>query len=96
MHGMMEAQGPARSPGVEQVKNVILHFCCGFCCEAVTVTLRCEGPNLEGEAARQTVSLPLACPTCGQDNELVFELCGRVRSVRRRTGAPAIPVPSLN
>jgi hypothetical protein len=96
MHGMMEAQGPARPHGVEQVKNVILHFCCCSCNEPVTVTLRCEGPNLEGEASRQTVSLPIACPTCGQDIELIFELCGRVRSVRRRTAAPALPIPSLN
>jgi hypothetical protein len=96
MHGMMEAHEPARSHGVAQVKNVILHFCCSFCGEPVSVTLRCEGPNLEGEAARQTVSLPIACPTCGQENELMFELSGRVRAVRRRAARPAIPVPSLN
>jgi hypothetical protein len=95
MHGMMEAHGPARSHSVEQVKNVILHFTCCFCSEPVTVTLRCQGPNLEGESARRSVSLPLACPTCGRDNELTFEISGRVRSVRPWT-APTLPEPSIN
>jgi hypothetical protein len=92
---MMGANQPAPQ-ALEPVLYVTLEFDCCHCGSPVSVTLRCEGRGLEGASARQVAALPLACPTCGQDVELLFEPRGRVRGVRPGAGRPGVPEPSCN
>jgi hypothetical protein len=75
---------------------VTLNFECCRCGEPVSVTLRCEGSGLEGDAGRQVATIPIACPDCGQGNALSFEPRGRVRGVRPCPLRQRVPAPSLN
>jgi hypothetical protein len=93
---MMRAHKSAGPQGLEPVVYVTLDFQCCGCGGPVSVTLRCEGRGMQGEAARQVAALPVACPGCGQENELFFEPRGRVRGVRPYAGRPGLPEPSLN
>jgi hypothetical protein len=75
--------------------RVTMDFACCGCDEPVSVTVQCQGEGLAGKAASLVASVNIPCPSCGQVNQLFFEPCGRVRSVRpycRR----ALPSPSLN
>ena len=79
-----------------QELTATLEFACCGCPQAVRVTVRCSGPDL-GRMGRTTLaSVRIPCPTCGQVNQLVFEPCGRVRSVRPYTSYRVVPEPSLN
>jgi hypothetical protein len=93
---MMKANQPASASGGQSLLFVSLDFNCCNCSGPVYVTLRCEGPGLEGAAARSVAAVRIPCPACGQVNELLFEPCGRVRDVRPWRNWPAIPTPSLN
>jgi len=76
--------------------NVTLDFRCCDCDHPVSVTVRCScrGKRREGQAPLASVNVP--CPDCGQVNHLLFEPCGRVRSVRPYTCFRAVPEPSAN
>ena len=73
-----------------------LEFACCGCPQAVRVTVQCSGPNLGRMGGTTLASVRIPCPTCGQVNQLVFEPCGRVRSVRPYTSFRVVPEPSLN
>jgi phage FluMu protein Com len=73
--------------------HVTLDFACCDCDETVQVTVRCTGEGLVREAGTAAVNVP--CPTCGQVNQLCFEPCGTVRSVRPYCRRP-LPTFSLN
>jgi hypothetical protein len=92
----MKAHQPASPPGEQHVLFVTLDFACCGCSGPVCVTLRCEGPGLDGQSARSVAAVRIPCPFCDRVNELLFEPCGRVRDVRPSPGLPAIPAPSLN
>jgi hypothetical protein len=76
--------------------NVTLDFACCECEHPVSVTVQCssKGALREMEGALATVNVP--CPTCGEINQLFFEPCGRVRSVRPYACFRLVPEPSVN
>ena len=78
-----------------QKLTATLEFACCGCPQAVRVTVCCSGPNL-GRMGTTLASVRIPCPTCGQVNQLVFEPCGQVRSVRPYTSFRVVPEPSLN
>ena len=79
-----------------QKLTATLEFVCCSCPQTVRVTVRCSGPDLGGRGSNPLASVKIPCPTCGQVNQLVFEPCGQVRSVRPYTCFRVIPEPSLN
>ena len=79
-----------------QILTATLAFACCNCPQAVRATVRCSGPNLGRLGGTTLASVEIPCPACGQVNQLVFEPCGQVRSVRPSPYNRAIPKPSLN
>ena len=73
-----------------------LEFACCSCPQTVRVTVQCSGPDLGRFGGTSLASVKIPCPTCGQVNQLVFEPCGQVRSVRPYTCFRVVPEPSLN
>jgi hypothetical protein len=76
--------------------NVTLEFACGECEQNVTVTVQCQGEALTqgGREARAAVNVP--CPNCGLVNNLLFDACGRVHTVRLRPSIRSFAEPSIN
>ena len=75
--------------------KVILDFACCACQEPVSVTVKCEGKDLNA-AGRTVVAVQVPCPTCGTVNQLCFEPNGTVRSVSPYRGSRPLPEPSMN
>ena len=75
--------------------KVVLDFACCFCKEPVSVTVKCEGKDLD-QAARTVVAVHVPCPTCGAVSKLCFEPNGTLRSVSPSVGTRGLPEPSLN
>jgi hypothetical protein len=73
--------------------HVTLAFLCCDCEEMTEVTVQCTGEGTVREGGTAAVNVP--CPTCGQVNQLCFDPCGTVRSVRLYYRRP-IPTFSLN
>jgi len=74
-----------------QVKVDVDFTCCSCGC-SMGVTLQCEGKGLAQENAKAAVNL--ACPTCGDINQLIFEPNGDYRAVALWWGSRFMP--SLN
>ena len=73
--------------------HVTLDFACCDCDGVVQATVRWSGEGSVREPGTAAVNVP--CPTCGQVNQLCFEPCGKVRSVRLYCRRP-LPTFSLN
>ncbi len=71
--------------------KLTLDFACCFCDEPVSVTVQCKGMGLGGEGGQALAAVNIPCPGCGQINQLFFDPCGTVRSVRPY----ALPWPQL-
>ena len=69
--------------------------CCG-CDAPVTVTVHCTGKALTDGREGGVASIKVACPTCGQGNQVYFEKGGSVRAVRPCYSPRPLPTPSLN
>lgn len=73
-----------------------LEFACCSCPEEVRVTVRCSGGREGADGACRLARVNVACPTCGEVNQLLFEPGGSVRSVRPFSPFGAYHEPSLN
>jgi hypothetical protein len=73
-----------------------LDFACHACESPVTVTVHCRGKGLIDKREGVVASVNVPCPECGQVNQVEFEKCGKVQSVRAVWSPRPVPTPSLN
>jgi len=73
-----------------------LDFACQGCGGPVAVTVQCRGPGLQSGRGEAVASVKIACPTCGQVNQVDFEQGGKVQAVRACYPPRPLPTPSLN
>jgi len=76
--------------------NTTLDFACSGCEQPVCVTVQCKGGDLGQEGGANLARVLIPCPCCGRINQLLFEPCGRVRSVRPYVCYYMVPEPSVN
>jgi hypothetical protein len=76
-------------------RHVTLDFHCCDCEEPVGVTVLCRDKGSEWPPDG-VVALNVACPACGEVNQVFFEPDGTLRRVRPLRRRLTVPAPSVN
>jgi hypothetical protein len=85
---------PVEEFGFMMTHELCLSFLCCSCSCSVNVKLHCEGAGLATETP--LVAALIGCPTCGENNQIVFSTNGQLHRVDRRGRRLGLPQPSLN
>jgi hypothetical protein len=75
--------------------ELILHFACCVCEDAVQLTVKCVGKGLTANS-RTVAAVQIPCPNCHANNQVFFEPNGTVRDVVPGRDARGRLEPSIN
>ena len=74
--------------------KLILEFACTACNESVSVTVKCEGKELDQDG-RTVARVHVPCPHCAAINRLDFDANGTVRAVTPYAAPRPLPEPEM-
>jgi hypothetical protein len=73
-----------------------LAFECSSCEGPIQAAVVCSGKGLWDTEPGTVAATKIACPHCAQQNQVLFETSGEIRSVRPLSCRRMLPEPSLN
>ncbi len=77
-----------------ELQRALSFVCCG-CGQGLDVVVHCSGKGLT-DRTRPVAAVHVACPLCGQVNEVLFEPKGLIQVVRPAAALRSVPLPSNN